>query len=108
MKKGPFTKKEKSYLTRYKHLEVSKLAKKLDRDEKSVMAFLGLSPKKEEPPKEPKKDSYLNDLFAKKEERSVVVMTEAASSYLDSKRGSTKKNYDSSFIHVFDKNKRVL
>lgn len=95
------TKKEKAYLDKYKDIGVEKLAKKLGRSEASVEKYLGLNQKPEVEPDEekPKEMGYLHNLFAKKEDRGVVVMTQAASEYLDEKRKAKKVTNDPSFIH---------
>jgi hypothetical protein len=94
------TKKEKAYLDKYKDIGVEKLAKKLGRSEASVEKYLGINQKIEEPVvEEAKPTGFVHNLFAKKEDRGVVTMTQAASEYLDERRKNKKVANDPSFIH---------
>lgn len=98
---GKFTAKEKAYFTKYKDKGVDYLAEKTGRNKHSIALFLGLVKKKGPAPVDPstKKEAYIDNLFAKRESHGVVVMTEAASMYLDDKKKTHKNHMDQSFIH---------
>ena len=96
---------EKEYLDKNSDVEIDKLCKKLKRTREAVMTYLGVTDEVESEPA-PKKESFVKELFAKKKDRGVVVMTEAASMYMDERKKSrVKNNLDPSFIHRFDNNK---
>lgn len=98
---GKFTAKEKAYFTKYKDKGVAYLAEKTGRNKHSIALFLGLVEKKGPAPVDPstKKEAYINNLFAKKESHGVVIMTEAASMYMDDRKKVQKNHMDQSFIH---------
>lgn len=99
---GRLTNKEKVYLDKYREKGAEYLAKRLKRNKKCIEAYLGIAVTKEAPQVDPalKKEKYIDNLFAKKESHGVVVMTEAASMYMDKQRESRKSNgIDSSCIH---------
>jgi transcription antitermination factor NusA-like protein len=106
---GPLTNKEKEYINKNRDKGVELLAKKLGRRVEAVDRFLN-GPK--EPAKEIKPVNrndpeafVMNNLLAKREGYSVVVMTESASMYMDEKRKQrSNKPKDNSFIHTFRKN----
>jgi len=103
MKKGRLTTEEKLYLDNHKDVEIEKLCKKLKRSKDAIEGYLDLT--KEPEPEPTKRESYIKNLFAKKEDRGVVVMTEAASMYMDERKKQHKNKLDQSFIHKFDNNK---
>lgn len=106
LRKGRLTLEEMAYLDKNSDMEIDKLCKKLKRTKETIMGYLGVEEKVEvELEPTPKRESFIKELFAKKEDRGVVVMTEAASMYLDERRKNRKNNLDQSFIHKFDKNK---
>jgi hypothetical protein len=104
LRKGRLTLEEMAYLDKNCDMDIDKLCKKLKRTKETVMGYLEVE-EKVEPAPEPKRESYVKELFAKKEDRGVVVMTEAASMYMDERKKHHKNNLDQSFIHKFDKNK---
>jgi len=102
---GPLTNKEKEYILKNKHKGSEYIAKKLSRRIEAIDRFLDPDIKVEVKPKaQPKESFIMNDLLAKRKNYSVVVMTEAASSYMDSKKQQRKnKPVDNNFIHTFRK-----
>lgn len=74
MKKGPLSKKEKEFISNNISMSVEDLASKLDRSDAVVSKYTKTIKDKTTP---------THNLFARKEERGVTVMTEAASMVSD-------------------------
>lgn len=103
---GPLTNKEKEYINKYKDKGVEYLAKKLSRRVEAIERFLNPQEKPVKVKQTPKtQESFImNNLLAKRSSHNVVVMTEAASSYMDSRKSKrSSKPKDNSFIHTFRK-----
>jgi hypothetical protein len=80
MKKGPLSNKEKEFIDNNENMKAQDIADKLDRSISSVTKYI----------KNSGKDSATHGLFARKEDRGVTVMTEAASSQADENKQSRK------------------
>jgi|GEM_PF-6263852 len=104
LRKGRMTLEEIEVIKKNSEMPIEKLCKKLKRTKESVQNVLGVTDEPEVKV-EPKKESYIKELFAKNLERGVVCATEASSMFMDSKKATRKPNLDQSFIHKFDKNK---
>ncbi len=90
MKKGPLSKVEKKFIDNNQSMDVKDISKKLDRSEKVLSKYMKIT------------DTPVNNLFAAKPERGVVVMTESASTAADEsrpKRTSMPKRYQDGVIH---------
>ena len=114
MKKGPLSKKEKQYIEKnYKSKSIDQMATRMKRSEHMVDKFVKTldfkveenDDTKENPAATPPvfKGPVPGDLFARKEDRGVTIMTEAASiASDDSKKNnnstSTPQRYNK-FIH---------
>lgn len=97
VKKGPLSQKEKTYVNKnYKNKSVSEIAQHLKRSEHTVDKFVKtLSFENEATEKattEKAKQSTSDHLFAKKEDRGVVVMTQAASMAADESKSKRKES----------------
>lgn len=94
-KKGPLSKVEKEFIDNAKDKDANKIAKSLNRTLRMVQSYLDEN-KNLTSVKKP--DSM--DLFARKKDRGVVVMTESASRVSDENKKKTQlpKRYDS-IIH---------
>jgi hypothetical protein len=104
---GPLTNKEKEYIDKNKSKGVEFLVKKLGRRAETIDKYLFGEKPKPQPKPVPRKteDFTMNKLLAKREGYNVVVMTEAASMYMDErKKTRDNKPKESSFIHTFRKN----
>jgi hypothetical protein len=104
---GPLTNKEKEYIDKNKSKGVEFLVKKLGRRAETIDKHLFGEKPKPQPKPVPRKteDFTMNKLLAKREGYNVVVMTEAASMYMDErKKTRDNKPKESSFIHTFRKN----
>ena len=71
MKKGPLSKKEKAFIDDNKSMSTEDIANKLERSVSVVSRYVEIN-NQEDP-------TYTSELFARKEDRGVTVMTEAAS-----------------------------
>ncbi len=71
MKKGPLSKKEKDFIDDNKSMSNEDIAKKLERSVKVISRYVEISG--------PDGETQTSQLFARKEDRGVTVMTEAAS-----------------------------
>jgi|TARA_R110000824_G_scaffold348008_1_gene534732 hypothetical protein len=80
MKKGPLSNKEKDFIDNNSSMETEKIAEKLDRSVSVVSKYIKIK----------KEDSPTHELFARKKDRGVTVMTEAASSQADENKESRK------------------
>jgi|TARA_R100000664_G_C2657682_1_gene75349 hypothetical protein len=80
MKKGPLSNKEKDFIDNNSSMETEEIAEKLDRSVGVVSKYIEIK----------KEDSPTHGLFARKEDRGVTVMTEAASSQADENKQSRK------------------
>jgi hypothetical protein len=98
-KKGPLSSKEKQYIERhYKAKTVDDISKRLKRSRFVVEKFIaGLSFERDEAgadkqveETQPKEDTQTQNLFARKKERGVVIMTESASMAGDDSRTKRK------------------
>ncbi len=87
MKKGPLSNKEKDFIDNNLLMEAEEIASKLDRSIGVVSRYIEIK----------KEDSPTHGLFARKKDRGVTVMTEAASSQADEnkeyRKTSTPKRY---------------
>jgi hypothetical protein len=77
MKKGPLSKKEREYIETHSKTSVASLCKKLDRSESLIRTHLAVISQREP-----------SDMFTRKKERGVVVMTEAQSNKFDEARSN--------------------
>ena len=82
MKKGPLSKKEKEFIDENKSMSTEDIADKLERSVKVVSRYVEISD--EESP------THTSELFARKEDRGVTVMTEAASAAGDENKARRK------------------
>ena len=99
MKKGPLSNKEKDFITEnlptFKQ-NIEKLAEKMERSHSIVSKFVDSLEKQEKP------KGKTAELFAKKEERGVTVMTESASMAGDESKQGRKSQTPAryrQFIH---------
>jgi len=77
MKKGPLSNNEKEQIeTLYKGSSPEELSAKMDRSVSIINKFIEKLPKQD---KKPKKESRVSKLLARDENKTTVVMTEAAS-----------------------------
>lgn len=95
-KKGPLSKVEKEFIDNAKDKDVNKIAKSLGRTLKMVQSYLD---KNKNLTTNIQKSNSM-DLFARKKDRGVIVMTESASREADDnkKKAQLPKRYDS-IIH---------
>lgn len=106
MATGPLKNSEKTYIKRYKDKGSEYLSKKLKRRLETVEKYLNElnAVEVQEKKIEEKQNNIVDNLFAKKKDRGVVVMTEAASSYLDEKKNRPKKSiFDLPYVHKIRK-----
>jgi hypothetical protein len=82
MKKGPLSKKEKEFIDENKSMSTEDIADKLERSVKVVSRYVEISDQ-EDP-------THTSELFARKEDRGVTVMTEAASAAGDESKARRK------------------
>ena len=82
MKKGPLSNKEKDFIDSNPSMDTEDMAKELDRSVSVVSKYIKIK----------KEDTKTHELFARKKERGVTVMTEAASSHADENKESRKSN----------------
>jgi hypothetical protein len=85
MKKGPLSNKEKDHIRSNLEMDVTELAKSMDRSAKIVSNYVekALS---EKHASQPKKASAASNLLARNKDRGIVVMTEASSMESDKTR----------------------
>ena len=86
MKRGPLSNKEKKFIDSNKSMSVQEVAAKLERSVAVVSKYVEIQQDEETTP--------THNLFARKKERGVTVMTEAAS--MASDENSSKRNVSSS------------
>lgn len=104
MKKGPLSKEDKAFIDSNSDMSAEDLSKKLKRSKSSVekyVATLNRRTTKTKTTEATEENSDMN-LFARKEDRGVVVMTEAASMSADSSKpnsSSLKANRYRDVIH---------
>ena len=101
MKKGPLSKEDKVFIDNNSDMSTVDLSKKLKRSEGSIEKYVATLDKKTTTTKKIDENSDI-DLFARKEDRGVVVMTEAASMSADSSKAdssSLKANKYRDVIH---------
>ena len=91
MKKGPLSKTEKTFIQNlYSSTSVAELASKMNRSESMINKYLATLDTSEQPEPETKvKD--VSDLYAKKKEYGVTIMTEAASVVSDENKSNKSK-----------------
>ena len=91
MKRGPLSNKEKQFIDSNTSMSVQEVATKLERSVSVVSKYVEIQKDKETSP--------THSLFARKEDRGVTVMTEAASMTADENRdkraASSPKRYGS-------------
>tara|TARA_R100000008_G_scaffold85426_2_gene75334 strand:- start:740 stop:1039 length:300 start_codon:yes stop_codon:yes gene_type:complete len=75
MKKGPLSNKEKEFIDKNDSMSTEEIADELDRSVATVSKYIKL--------KDDEDTSPTHNLFARKSDRGVTVMTEAASSQAD-------------------------
>ena len=93
MKRGPLSKDEKSYIEKNSTKTVTAISKKLNRSETIVAGHL-------ETVKDNVADvTITHNLFARKKDRGVVVMTEAASMVSDENKSKRKTEINVSSRH---------
>tara|TARA_Y100001949_G_scaffold58479_1_gene49217 strand:- start:1723 stop:2022 length:300 start_codon:yes stop_codon:yes gene_type:complete len=89
MKKGPLSNKEKQFIDNNQSMQTDEIATKLDRSLKVVSKYIDIKSDEETNP--------THELFARKPDRGVTVMTEAASIAGDENKSvrttSTPKRY---------------
>jgi hypothetical protein len=91
MKKGPLSKKEKKLIQKnYSDTSVAELASKMDRSENMINKYLATLDASEQPEPETKVKN-VSDLYAKKKEYGVTIMTETASVASDENKNSKPK-----------------
>ena len=101
MKKGPLSKEDKAFIDSNSDMSAEDLSKKLKRSKSSVEKYVATLNKRTTKTKTTEENSDMN-LFARKEDRGVVVMTEAASMSADSSKSnssSLKANRYRDVIH---------
>lgn len=86
MKRGPLSNKEKKFIDSNKSMSVQEVAAKLERSTTVVSKYVEI--------RQDEETTSTHDLFVRKEERGVTVMTEAASMTADENR-SKRKNASS-------------
>ena len=82
MKKGPLSKKEKEFIDENKSMGAEDIADKLERSVKVVSRYVEIS--------DTDTPTHTSELFARKEDRGVTVMTEAASAAGDESKTRRK------------------
>ncbi len=102
MATGPLRNTEKQYISKHKEKGAEFLSKKLSRRIETVEKYLetlNVEVEKEVKKKQ-KEENIVDNLFAKRKDRGVVVMTEAASSYLDGTKTRKRKSiFDLPYVH---------
>ena len=88
MKKGPLSKEDKAFIDSNSDMSAEDLSKKLKRSKSSVEKYVATLNKRTTKTKTTEENSDMN-LFARKEDRGVVVMTEAASMSADSSKSNS-------------------
>jgi len=90
MKKGPLSNKEKQFIADNPSMQPEEIAAELGRSLKVVSRYVEI--------KSPEKEGGAHELFARKTDRGVTVMTEAASIASDESKGnrttSSPKRYE--------------
>ena len=107
MKKGPLSKEDKAFIDSNSDMSAEDLSKKLKRSKSSVEKYVATLNKRTTKTKtteatEATEENSDMNLFARKEDRGVVVMTEAASMSADSSKSnssSLKANRYRDIIH---------
>ena len=104
MKKGPLSKEDKAFIDSNSDMSAEDLSKKLKRSKSSVEKYVATLNKRTTKTKTTEATEENSDvnLFARKEDRGVVVMTEAASMSADSSKSnssSLKANRYRDIIH---------
>ena len=104
MKKGPLSKEDKAFIDGNSDMSAEDLSKKLKRSKSSVEKYVATLNKRTTKTKTTEATEENSDvnLFARKEDRGVVVMTEAASMSADSSKSnssSLKANRYRDIIH---------
>jgi hypothetical protein len=91
MKKGPLSKKEKTLIENsYLDIAIAELASKMDRSENMINKYLATLDTSEQPEPETKVKN-VGDLYAKKKEYGVTIMTETASVVSDENKSNKSK-----------------
>tara|TARA_R110002020_G_scaffold370407_4_gene582066 strand:+ start:1355 stop:1654 length:300 start_codon:yes stop_codon:yes gene_type:complete len=89
MKKGPLSKKEKGFIDKNESMSIEDIAQELNRSVSAVSKYIKI--------RDDEQTSPTHDLFARKEDRGVTIMTEAASSQADENKqkraASSPKRY---------------
>ena len=104
MKKGPLSKEDKAFIDSNSDMSAEDLSKKLKRSKSRVEKYVATLNKRTTKTKttEATEENSDMNLFARKEDRGVVVMTEAASMSADSSKAnssSLKANRYRDVIH---------
>jgi hypothetical protein len=95
MKKGPLSNKEKEFIDENTSMAVEDICKKLDRSKSIVEKYTKI--------REDEKTTSTHDLFARKKERGVVVMTESASATADENKKKRKKEMPKRYTAIIHK-----
>lgn len=99
MKKGPLSNKEKKFIDENSELSVEDLCKELDRSKNIVSNY-----KKEKPETKQKATTTpTHNLFARKKDRGVVVMTETASATSDENKKNRKQKMPNRYRDIIHK-----
>tara|TARA_R110002051_G_scaffold33434_2_gene74962 strand:+ start:231 stop:530 length:300 start_codon:yes stop_codon:yes gene_type:complete len=95
MKKGPLSKKEKQFVDENKSMSTEDIASKLERSVKVISRYVEITDQ-EDP-------TRTSELFARKEDRGVTVMTEAASTAGDENKAQRKSTTPKRYQGVIHK-----
>ena len=95
MKKGPLSNKEKEFIDQNKSMSNEDIAEKLERSVKVVSRYVEISG--------PDSSTHTSELFARKEDRGVTVMTEAASMAGDESKSNRKTKTPTRYQGVIHK-----
>tara|TARA_R110002020_G_scaffold251416_1_gene465297 strand:- start:808 stop:1101 length:294 start_codon:yes stop_codon:yes gene_type:complete len=93
MKKGPLSNKEKKFIDNNEDMPTDQMSKKLDRSVSTITKYI----------KNNGSDTATHDLFARKEDRGVTVMTESASSQADENKQKRKTSTPRRYTGVIHK-----
>ena len=99
MKKGPLSNKEKKFIDDNSELSVEDLCKELDRSKSIVSNYK----KVKQEPKKKDTTTPTHNLFARKKDRGVVVMTETASTISDENKKNRKQEMPSRYRNIIHK-----
>jgi hypothetical protein len=95
MKKGPLSNKEKEFIDENKSMTVKDLCEKLDRSKTIIEKYTKI--------RQEEKPTSTHDLFVRKKDRGVVVMTESASATSDENKKKRKKEMPKRYTTIIHK-----